>query len=161
DVWSLGACLYHLLTGAPPFLGEMARLMLQITKDDPTPVTHFRPDLPPEIDSIVGWALAKDVDARFRDVHAFAHALAPFPCAEGQVLIERIGRMTQAARSKRAGSLPPPAPPPRKSAAYGVTPSSAPLSAPSAPGSLDFDDSVTQFRQLSASPSSPVRLPPL
>jgi serine/threonine-protein kinase len=110
DVWSLGAVLYELVTGRPPFTGEAAQLMLQITREDPTPASHLAPGLPTEVDQILGWALAKDVDARFKSVHAFAHALLPYAGTESQVLIERIAQMAEAARTKRrGGSVPPPA----------------------------------------------------
>jgi serine/threonine protein kinase len=113
DVWSLGAILYELLTGRAPFIGEAAMLMLQITREDPTPPSHLSPHLPPEIDQIISWALAKDVDARFKNVYAFAHALRPFATSEGQILVDRIGQITeQAKRRPKPASLPPPAAPP-------------------------------------------------
>src|SRR5262249_38980386 len=102
DVWSLGAILYQLLTARKPFDGEMAALMLAITRDEPVPVTRYRRDVPPEIDQIIGWSLAKDVDGRFANVHAFAHSLMPYTSSEGQVLIQRIGEITQAAKRKKA-----------------------------------------------------------
>jgi eukaryotic-like serine/threonine-protein kinase len=101
DVWSLGAILYQMLTARPPFAGEMAALMLAITRDDPVPVTRYRRDIPPEIDSIVNWALAKDPDGRFANVYGFAHALTPFASPEGQILIKRIGEITTAGKQRR------------------------------------------------------------
>jgi serine/threonine-protein kinase len=108
DVWSLGAIFYQLLTGRAPFEGEMAALMLAITRDEPVPVTRYRREVPPEIDQIIGWALAKDVDGRFANVHAFAHALTPFASPEGQVLIQRIGQITAAGKQRRKEAVPAP-----------------------------------------------------
>ena len=131
DVWSLGAVFYAMLTARPPFSGDPASMMLQIAKEDPVPVRYFRPELPQEIESVVGWCLAKDVDGRFATVHALAHALAPFASAEGQVLIERIGQTTHAGKQrKRVGITL--MPPPGAEAAQSVRdPASAPFSATS------------------------------
>jgi serine/threonine protein kinase len=142
DVWSLGAIFYELLTGRPPFFGESAMLMLQISKEEPVPVSQYRPDLPPEIDNIIGWCLAKDVDARFRNVHAFAHSLSPYARGEGEVLIQRIGQTTEAAKKRKtaAAQLPTPAPPPAPSRPAGER-----IPSPTS-GAGPHDDSATQLR---------------
>lgn len=101
DVWSLGAILYQCLAGRPPFEGEMAMLMLQIIKEDPVPLSRIRGDATQDLDNIIGWSLAKDVDGRFTNVYAFAHALTPFAPPEGHVLIQRIGEITNAAKQAK------------------------------------------------------------
>src|SRR5262249_40538295 len=103
---SLGAILYQLLTARPPFTGEMAALMLAITRDDPVPITRQRGDVPPDIDKIISWSLAKDPDGRFANVHGFAHPLTPFAAPEGQILIKRIGEITTAAKNRRREHVP-------------------------------------------------------
>lgn len=107
DVWSLGAIFYELITGRPPFTGETAMLMLQITKEDPPPASTLRSGIPTEVDQIISWALTKDVDARFKNVYAFAQALQPYAPPEGQVLIDRIRQITESARQKRKGGAAP------------------------------------------------------
>jgi serine/threonine-protein kinase len=97
DVWSLGCILYEMLAAVPAFTGEMAELMLKITRDDPIPISRLRPDLPRELDQIMGWALAKDANSRFTSPYALAHALRPYAGSEGQILVDQIGRIAHAA----------------------------------------------------------------
>ncbi len=143
DVYSLGAVLYFLLAGRPPFAGDVARLMLAITREEAPKLTSLRGDLPREIDDIIGWSLAKEVDRRFKNVHAFAHALGPFAPSEGRVLVERIGQIAHA--SKRQGAAPIPSyapPPPSMPGGYGgATISAAGLNAVEiSSSSLEEDD---------------------
>ncbi|MBI4703025.1 MAG: serine/threonine protein kinase [Deltaproteobacteria bacterium] len=125
DIWALGAIFYTMLAACPPFPGEGSRLLLAITGEDPIPLSRLRPDLRPDIDQVVAWALAKSPAARFSSVYGFAHALRPYAPAEGQVLVDRIGQTSQAPPDlpppgplprhvPRARGLPAPTPPPRK-----------------------------------------------
>jgi eukaryotic-like serine/threonine-protein kinase len=67
DVYSLGAVIYHLLTGRPTFsAGSRAGLAHQILNFDAEPPSVYRTDIPPELDQVVLRALSKDLSERYQ-----------------------------------------------------------------------------------------------
>lgn len=65
DVYSLGALIYRVIAGAPPFSGTLIELM-QASLAAPRPSLHAkRPELPKEVDGWVQRALAISLDKRY------------------------------------------------------------------------------------------------
>jgi serine/threonine-protein kinase len=92
DVYALGAVLYYLLTGTPPFGdGASAEVMLAHIRSAPMPPSQITA-VPSEVETIVMRCLAKDPAERFATAGELEAALAQFarsslappPGAEGQ-----------------------------------------------------------------------------
>jgi hypothetical protein len=83
DLYGLGATLYYLLAGRPPFGGGFAEEVIRrVRSDDPTPLGAFRPDLPIDLTRLVGRLLAKRPEGRPDTAADVDAALAPF-CRPG------------------------------------------------------------------------------
>ena len=75
DVYQLGATVYMLLAGRPPFAGESFQLLRAVESEPPPDLGDLRPDLPPAVGAAVMAALAKDPDQRPTGPRAFAERL--------------------------------------------------------------------------------------
>jgi len=77
DMYSLGAVLYHLIAGRPPFeAASQTALMHRIFRDAPQPLVDQRAGVSAALDAVVQRALAKRPEDRFADWESFAEALS-------------------------------------------------------------------------------------
>jgi serine/threonine-protein kinase len=94
DIWSIGAILYHLLGGRPPYVAEsIPQLCTMMLEADPEPLRRLRPDLTPEIEQIVARCLARNITQRWTSVGEVALALQPFASPASRVHVERASRV--------------------------------------------------------------------
>jgi serine/threonine protein kinase len=77
DIYSLGAVLFELLTGRPPFLpAALTRLIFQLMNEAVPNAKELRPDLPDKLAAVAAKALEKDRSKRYKTCLEMATDLA-------------------------------------------------------------------------------------
>jgi WD40 repeat protein len=101
DVWALGAILYDLLTGRPPFQGERpAEVLHQVVFEDPVPVAALRRELPRDLAVITHKCLDKEPRRRYASAGELADDLARFLAGE-PIRARPLGPLGRAAKWAR------------------------------------------------------------
>jgi hypothetical protein len=75
DLFAVGAIVYELISGVPPFAGTSAALAASIATDTHEPLSARRAGIPPALDRALDRALAKDPAKRFASARELAQAL--------------------------------------------------------------------------------------
>jgi serine/threonine protein kinase len=87
DLFSFGAVLYEMATGALPFRGESSGVVFKAILDGtPTPAVRLNPDLPNKLDDVINKCLEKDRNLRYQ------HA------SEVRTDLQRLKRDTESTR---------------------------------------------------------------
>jgi serine/threonine-protein kinase len=79
DVYSMGAVLYRMLGGRPPFdHDDPASILLAVVNEPPTPLRQLNPAVSPALERIVAAAMTKEPEHRYPSAAAFESALASY-----------------------------------------------------------------------------------
>ncbi|MEP6473158.1 MAG: hypothetical protein ABJC74_05520, partial [Gemmatimonadota bacterium] len=87
DIYALGAVLYEMLVGEPPFTGRTAQIIVaRSLTETPRPIRATRSAISPGLERVVHQALARNPVDRFKDMVEFGKALAQPDSAPTQAI---------------------------------------------------------------------------
>ncbi|MEP6688690.1 MAG: Ig-like domain-containing protein, partial [Gemmatimonadales bacterium] len=146
DQYSLGAVLYELLTGTPPFAGSTLTVMQAHVERAPPPIRERWSDCPPEVEAAILRMLDKDPRERWPRLADALAALGATPLADDDPLrAELAGWVSTEGGASLTGSPTPTSPAPRTRAS-GVSEATRPVGGISimpAPADLETGDSFS------------------
>lgn len=141
DIYALGATLYFLLAGHPPFpTGTVSQKLLWHRTKDATPIRQIRPDVPEGLAVVIGKMMAKDPKARYQTPAQVAAELEQYitgpvalPTAEEMPLLSPAAMEGMAEGLEPVAATASVAEPVAAAAAGGAPKSNAAVMAPPAP----------------------------
>ncbi len=97
DIYSLGAIIYEMVTGIPPYSGDnfMEILTKKATIDPPVPIS-VRTDLPLQVSELVTAAMARSPDARPQTMDGLEYELNKCLAGRGVAVAQILGMTTDA-----------------------------------------------------------------
>jgi serine/threonine protein kinase/tetratricopeptide (TPR) repeat protein len=99
DVYSLGAILYEILTGAPPYDGPTAGFILQqVMSGPPRKIKEREPHAPPDLMALCEFAMAHDKGRRMKTALQLASEIQAYRDG-GQLKVYTYGAFEQARRA--------------------------------------------------------------
>jgi serine/threonine protein kinase len=78
DIHALGAILYYLLAGRPPFEGTPEEVLFRAAEGEPKPLRQIDPTVPRPLAAICARAMARDPEARYASVTALSKEVERF-----------------------------------------------------------------------------------
>jgi serine/threonine protein kinase/TolA-binding protein len=97
DVYSLGAIVYEMITGVPPYSGDnfMEILTKKATQDPPPPI-EVRIEIPAQVSDVVALSMARDPDKRPQTMEALEYELNKCLSGRGVAVAQILGMTTDA-----------------------------------------------------------------
>ena len=101
DVYALGATLYDLITGRPPYDGDSSvSVLVRVLSEDPVPLVERAPNVPADVRTITMKCLERDPARRYESARALADDLGRF--LDGEPIAARaLGLYQRLARRVR------------------------------------------------------------
>lgn len=103
DIYSLGATMYHALSGRPPIVADtLPQFLTMVRETFPAPIHQEIAGLDPQLAQVVMFSLAKEAVSRYPSAEAMRDALQAVPSVD----VAAVGRISNAPTAPTA-ALPP------------------------------------------------------